>query len=180
MDTISQTTFWGAFSWMKMFEFRLKFHWSLFLRVQLTIFQHWFRKWLGAVQATNHYLNQWWLDYRPIYAPLGLNELTTPWTQWSRDKVIICTQFIFGAVIGHIMNISADYGLASLFIQEWNLCHIFTAVWTDRHSLRCWYKYWPYAEWFLSWPSLTKFCRLLVHKTLCHIPIIIHLGAVSA
>ena len=43
MDAISQTTFWSAFSWMKMFEFRLKFHWSLFLRVQLTIFQHWFR-----------------------------------------------------------------------------------------------------------------------------------------
>ena len=28
---------------MKMFEFQLKFHWSLFLKVQLTIFQHWFR-----------------------------------------------------------------------------------------------------------------------------------------
>ena len=43
MDAISQTTFWSTFSWMKMFEFRWKFHWSLFLRVQLTIFQHWFR-----------------------------------------------------------------------------------------------------------------------------------------
>ena len=43
MDAISQTTFWSAFSWMKMFEFRWKFHWSLFLKVQLTIFQHWFR-----------------------------------------------------------------------------------------------------------------------------------------
>ena len=43
MDAISQTPFSSAFSWMKIFEFRLKFHWSLFLRVQLTIFQHWFR-----------------------------------------------------------------------------------------------------------------------------------------
>ena len=60
---------------MKMFEYRLKFHWSLFLRVQLTIFQHWFRKWLGAVHATSHYLNQWWLVYWCIYASLGLNEL---------------------------------------------------------------------------------------------------------
>ena len=33
----------NIFSWMKMLEFRLKFHWSLFSRVQLTIFQHWFR-----------------------------------------------------------------------------------------------------------------------------------------
>ena len=58
-----------------MFELRSKFHWSLFLRVQLTISQHWFRLWLGADQATSHYLNQWWLDYRRIYASLNLNEL---------------------------------------------------------------------------------------------------------
>ena len=43
MDAISQTTFSSAFSSMKMFEFWLKFHWSLFVGVQLTIFQHWFR-----------------------------------------------------------------------------------------------------------------------------------------
>ena len=75
MATVSQTTLSNAFSWMKMLEFRLRFHWSLFLRVQLTIIQHWFRWWLGAVQATSHYLNQWWLDCRRIYASLGLNEL---------------------------------------------------------------------------------------------------------
>ena len=43
MDAISQTTCSSAFSGMKMFEFRLRFHWSLFRRVQLTIIQHWFR-----------------------------------------------------------------------------------------------------------------------------------------
>ena len=47
----------------------------MFLRVQLTIFQHWFRLWLGAVQATSHYLSQWWLVYWRIYASLGLNNL---------------------------------------------------------------------------------------------------------
>ena len=41
MAAIVQTTFSNAFSWMKMFQLRLQFHWSLFLRVQLTIFQHW-------------------------------------------------------------------------------------------------------------------------------------------
>ena len=30
MDAISQTTFSNEFSWMKMIEFRLKLHWSLF------------------------------------------------------------------------------------------------------------------------------------------------------
>ena len=43
MDALSQTTFSSAFSWMKIFRFRLKFLWTLFLRVQLTIFHHWFR-----------------------------------------------------------------------------------------------------------------------------------------
>ena len=38
-----QSTFSNVFSRMKMYEFRLKCHWSLFLRVQLTKFQHWFR-----------------------------------------------------------------------------------------------------------------------------------------
>ena len=74
-----QTTFSNAFSLMKTFPFRLKFHWSLFLRFQLPIFQHWFRysNWLGAVRATSHYLNQWWLYYGRIYASLGLNELNS-------------------------------------------------------------------------------------------------------
>ena len=70
------TTFSNAFSWMKMHTFRLRFHFSLFLRFELTIFQHWFRQWLGADQATSHYLNQWWLLYWCIYASLGLNEWT--------------------------------------------------------------------------------------------------------
>ena len=72
---ISQTTLSSAFSWKKMSGFRLKFHWSLFLRVQLMIFQHCFRYWLGADQATSHYLKQWWKVYWRIYASLGLNEL---------------------------------------------------------------------------------------------------------
>ena len=58
-----------------MYELRSTFHRSLFLRVKLTIFHHWFRWWLGADQETSHYLNQWCLDYRRIYASLSLSEL---------------------------------------------------------------------------------------------------------
>ena len=68
IDVISQTTFSSAFSWMKMYELRLIFHWILFLRVSLTIFQH-----------SSHYLNQWWLLHWRIYASLGLNELMCLW-----------------------------------------------------------------------------------------------------
>ena len=40
MAAVSQTTLWSAFSWMKMSAFLLRFYRRLFLRVQLTIFQH--------------------------------------------------------------------------------------------------------------------------------------------
>ena len=84
MAAIFQTTFWNGFSSMKMYEYRLKFHLSLFLRVKLTIFRHWFRKWLGADQATSHFMNQWWLVCWRIYASLGLNELINRcWKIWS-------------------------------------------------------------------------------------------------
>ena len=76
MATISQTTFSNSCLWMKMLESRLKFHWNFLHRVQLTIFQYWFRWWLGAVQATSHYLKQRWLVHRRIYASVGLNELS--------------------------------------------------------------------------------------------------------
>ena len=86
MDAVSQTTLSNAFSWTKILEFRLRFHRSLFLMVQLTIIQHWFRQWLGTCQATSHYLKQWCLVYWRIYASLGLNELSSslyfPGCQW--------------------------------------------------------------------------------------------------
>ena len=37
-----QKTLSNAFSWTKLFEFRLQFYWSLFQSVPWTIFQHWF------------------------------------------------------------------------------------------------------------------------------------------
>ena len=43
MAAIFQTMFSNSFSWMKMYEFRLRFHRSLFQRVQVTIYQRWFR-----------------------------------------------------------------------------------------------------------------------------------------
>ena len=61
MADIFRTTFSNGFSWTKMYKFRLRFHLSLFPGVQLTTFQHWFRWWLGAGQATSHYMNQRWI-----------------------------------------------------------------------------------------------------------------------
>ena len=74
MDAISQTTSSSAFSWMKMFEFRLKFQWSLFLRSQLTIFQH-----LVQIIAWRR------PGDKPLSEPMMVNLLTHIWvtrSQW--------------------------------------------------------------------------------------------------
>ena len=92
MAAISQTTLSNSFSWMKMLEFRLKFHWNLFHRVQLTIFQHWFRWWLGVIQVTSHYLKQWWLVHRRIYESLALNELRH--INWQKSYVWFTTSAV--------------------------------------------------------------------------------------
>ena len=74
MATMFQTTFPYVFHWIKMFEFRLRFHWSLFLRFVLTYSSIGSDTWLGTDQATSHYLNQWWLFHWRIYTSLGLDE----------------------------------------------------------------------------------------------------------
>ena len=47
----------------KLLNFDSKFTSNLLLRFQLIISKYWFRQWLGAWQATRHYLNQWWHIY---------------------------------------------------------------------------------------------------------------------
>ena len=75
MAPIFQTTFSSAFSWTKMYEFWLTFHWNLFSRVQLTIFR------IGSDNGLAPIIRQaiiWTNDgivYWRIYASLGLNEL---------------------------------------------------------------------------------------------------------
>ena len=75
MAAVLQTVSLSVFSWTKIHELRFRVHWNLFLMVESTMFQHWFRYWLGASQATGHYLKQWWLVYWRIYGSLELNEV---------------------------------------------------------------------------------------------------------
>ena len=43
MSAILQLPFSNEFSWINMYEFRLRIHWSLFLRLEWTKLRHWFR-----------------------------------------------------------------------------------------------------------------------------------------
>ena len=78
MAAMSQTTFSSAFSWMKMFEFRLNINWSLFLRVQLMIFRYSSIDVDNGLTPSRRQAVIWTNDgslYRRMYASLGLNEL---------------------------------------------------------------------------------------------------------
>ena len=73
MTAIFLPTFWKAFSWIKMLELRLTFHWILFLMIHLIISQYWFRYGSASgrrlvIISTNDGLIYW-----PIYAFLDLN-----------------------------------------------------------------------------------------------------------
>ena len=92
MANIFQTNFSNAFF---LIIFFLILNISLFLRVQLMIIQHWFRWWLGAEQATRHYLNQW--------CPGLLTHFCLTWPQWVKTwSAFLCASFrttLFYAII---------------------------------------------------------------------------------
>ena len=104
MATNFLTTFSNACSSMKMYDFLLRFHWSLFPGVQLTEFQHGFRWWLGAGQATIHYLNQWWLVFQShirVTRPQRVNRYFTIYFIWflsrwcSRQSALLLSQLVW-------------------------------------------------------------------------------------
>ena len=75
MDAIFQTTNSNAFSWMKICKFWLKFCWSLFPRVQLTIFSTGSDNGLEPNRRQAIIWTNIDLIHRRIYAALGGDEL---------------------------------------------------------------------------------------------------------
>ena len=102
-----------------------EFHWSLFIRYELTIFDHWFRQWLCADQATSHYLKLWWLVYRRIYASLDVNGLKTTYAMWW----IMLTSLIWPIYV-YLGDFNANVFI-DVFLVHANLCkHLcFTVMW---------------------------------------------------
>ena len=125
-------TFSNAFSWIKMFKFRIHFDWSLF---QLTIFQHWLRKLLGADQATSQYPSQWWLIYWLISSSLGFNKLSVA------EVACVCRYDVSSSAVINAAKQWAALFRHTLFGNEWNsvsdtCCKPFP--WLARITLSAW------------------------------------------
>ena len=76
MAAIFRTTFSNAFSWMKIYEFPLRFQWNLILRVQLILSSIVLDNGLLPNRQQAIMLTNYGLGCRRIYASLRLNELT--------------------------------------------------------------------------------------------------------
>ena len=70
MDSILQMKFSSAFLWQKMLAFRSKFYWSLFLKVQLMLSQHY----LGNGFLLNRHQAITWTNDDHINRPDGVND----------------------------------------------------------------------------------------------------------
>ena len=81
----SQKTFRNAFPWMKMNEFRLRFHWIWFLRVQLTMFQNNVGSNNGFVSIRRQAWSEPMMVSCRIYASFGLNDLRPYHTLYSSE-----------------------------------------------------------------------------------------------
>ena len=99
---------------------------SMFVVVQLTIIQHWFRWWLGVDQATSHYLNQSWLDYRCIVASFGLNELRVSGEAsltWAGADMTGCRYDLKSLNARHATNLLPWYHVSPYSDSRWwNIC----------------------------------------------------------
>ena len=114
MVAILQTIFSNAFSRMKSFVYWLKFHWRLFLRVQFTISQHWFRWWLGAGQAPSHYLNQCW--------PHSLTQICSIRGRWVK---ITSVPSIFLVTTTIIKIFALKKSFTNVIEHIWNRLHVY-------------------------------------------------------
>ena len=98
MAVISQTTFSNAFLWIIIFLLWWEINWIIFLRVQLTIYQQWFRWWLitgDKRQATGLYLNQ--------CSTSLLTHICDTWGRWVKPghhQILVQYPFNFMCMLG--------------------------------------------------------------------------------
>ena len=141
MGAILQTTFSNAFSWTEMFEFRLKFHWSLFPG------SNWQFSSVGSVNglATDVKAIVWTNDgyqvYRRIYASPGLIGLTRLYWDWL-SQFSPYAFIVFWIVLVYCMPQFYMGSNKDFLNLNWTVCHHWFRYWLEAEQgnvgLVCW------------------------------------------
>ena len=108
MAAIFQTTFPNAFFLNEMYEFRIRFHWNMFLRVKLTISQHWL---VPNIRQAIIWINTDWMDW--------LTHICVTWP----DELLEECQLVYMLAIDKYQ-IGCSRGSWSLCYQELRLHYI--------------------------------------------------------
>ena len=160
MAAFSQTTFSNAFSWMKCLVFWLKFHWSLFLRVQFTITQRGFDVFFDLClnhQVSKHWIHRWfetiahslWRHYNALLCHwCAARKWLSDWTCYESR-----VSFLIMGRTGHELSFISSWGylgsvwqlslqLISDFIYKYlfeplNRVHIWQVSWQQSCSDVC-------------------------------------------
>ena len=154
------------FEWifLKMYEFRLTFHWNLFLGVQLTIIQHWFRlsesmvvkspthicvtrpQWVKAASQSEVF--DWWYRTMKTYQ--------VRWYEyWNRLELVCCVYLWV-----HNISVVLWNGLHPLWLTE----RYFSIFSLDLHNVNrnndFSYGVQCHMSWLFSWSSSFPGCRV--------------------
>ena len=125
MATIFQTIFSNTFSWMKIYEFWLRFHWSLFVRVQLTTFQHCVTQLQLIKKSFNSLIHRnvkEWQAMQCIFMFLKINQQVESWccSSWFQvsgvDLLLHCLHIKFTSA-SHF--IAQFLSMAELNLSQW-------------------------------------------------------------
>ena len=163
MATIFQTTFSKGFSWMKIYEFQYKFHWSLFLCAGQIAWC-----WSGNKPLSEPMVV---ILLMHIYTSLGLNELN--WRAlkyYSANNIHIFHLCGISKGIFEIPHIGSDNGLEP---NRWQ-----TIIHDDLIKWKHFPRYWPFVRGIHWWPvnsphkgkwrgAFDVFFDLCLNKQLC-------------
>ena len=115
MKDILQTTYWNALSWQKIFAFLIKFHWSLFPRVCLSVMPQ-SHPTMGPVLFLSYV---WFLARKAEWSACrNFKSVLFSWSHQARGPIRLDTAvcFWFGWIIrralrvSHAMPLQASYG----------------------------------------------------------------------
>ena len=122
MTTISQISIF-RYIFANEFSLYLEFQWHLLLRVQLTVSQPCLSLWLGAEQATSHYLNQRWPSW-----PTHLCG-TRRWGDKLKLRALI--SIYTGIRVAKRLPGSARLWESQVKVKSWNVFKRFSATYSD-------------------------------------------------
>ena len=179
MADICQTAFSNAFSWKICLVFCYKFHWSLFLMVQLTVSQCCFRYWLSTKQVPSHFLtkmaghNEWTWRHKETWPLVGDDIFQLIFVS---ENYCVSYEFqlhLFSVCSGQVVHVNLNYDLLDCDNYRGFVVKTHDGMCSQEvpnrkfQSWACKAKVWTYFTYLHEWIITTKPDKLIVMILIC-------------